>query len=175
MWPPGAYQTAGRVTLPRPTYGAESYFRQASGTIFSRVQDFRGTATWPGRTGPVVDVLYSAAGNSADEHWYNRGVYGFDFEVGADLWNAPAKRWDPVGFQPPFAEGYQESQEFAGGLIGLLQVARQYELDTTRPDSWVVVTGRTATTTTFTIATSEPATVYYTLDGSRPTTASPRL
>ncbi|GGQ02302.1 hypothetical protein GCM10010140_35490 [Streptosporangium pseudovulgare] len=39
---------------------------------------------WPGRTGPVPDVLYSAAGNSADEHWFNRGIIGWDFEVGAD-------------------------------------------------------------------------------------------
>nr|WP_231127269.1 M14 family zinc carboxypeptidase [Motilibacter aurantiacus] len=175
MWPPGAYKTAGRESLPRPTYGEESYFWQTADSVLSRVQDYRGTATWPGRTGPVIDVLYSAAGNSADEHWYNRGIYGFDFEVGADLWNPTTKRWEAVGFQPPFAEGYAESQEFAGGLIGLLGVAREYELDDTKPDSWVTVKARTATSTTFTIETSEPATVYYTLDGSKPTTASAKL
>nr|WP_231135046.1 M14 family zinc carboxypeptidase [Motilibacter deserti] len=175
MWPPGAYKTAGRESLPRPTYGEESYFWQTADHVLSRVQDFRGTATWPGRTGPVIDVLYSAAGNSADEHWYNRGIYGFDFEVGADLWNPTTKTWQAVGFQPPFAEGYAESQEFAGGLVGLFQVAREYELDDVRPDSWVTVKSRTATTTTFSIETSEPATVYYTLDGSKPTTSSTKL
>ena len=29
-------------------------------------------------------MLYSAAGNSADEHWYNRGVIAYSFETGAD-------------------------------------------------------------------------------------------
>jgi hypothetical protein len=29
-------------------------------------------------------VLYSAAGNSADEHWYNRGTIAYSFETGAD-------------------------------------------------------------------------------------------
>ena len=36
------------------------------------------------RTGPIADVLYSAAGNSADEHWYNRDVIAYSFETGAD-------------------------------------------------------------------------------------------
>jgi Chitobiase/beta-hexosaminidase C-terminal domain len=40
----------------------------------------------PERTGPIADVLYSAAGNSADEHWYNRGVIAYSFETGADLY-----------------------------------------------------------------------------------------
>jgi hypothetical protein len=75
------------VPLPRPTLGEENYFWAASSHILSAVQDWRGTAVWPGRTGPVIDVLYSAAGNSADEHWYNRGIFGWDFEVGADLWD----------------------------------------------------------------------------------------
>jgi hypothetical protein len=38
----------------------------------------------PERTGPIADVLYSAAGNSADEHWYNRDVIAYSFETGAD-------------------------------------------------------------------------------------------
>ena len=40
----------------------------------------------PERTGPIADVLYSAAGNSADEHWYNRDVIAYSFETGADLY-----------------------------------------------------------------------------------------
>ena len=35
--------------------------------------------------GPIADVLYSAAGNSADEHWYKRDVIAYSFETGADL------------------------------------------------------------------------------------------
>ena len=30
-------------------------------------------------------MLYSAAGNSADEHWYERDVIAYSFETGADL------------------------------------------------------------------------------------------
>jgi hypothetical protein len=175
MWPPGAYKAEGRESLPRPSYGEESYFWAASNTILEAVQDYRGTATWPGRTGPVIDVLYSAAGNSADEVWYNKGIYGWDFEVGADKWDAAAQRWRAVGFQPDFAEGFDEAMEFSNGLIGMLEVARAYELDDVAPRSHLVVKSRTATTTTFSFETSEPATVHYTLDGSRPTMSSPEL
>ena len=42
----------------------------------------------PERTGPIADVLYSAAGNSADEHWYRRGVIAYSFEVGVDRFDA---------------------------------------------------------------------------------------
>jgi hypothetical protein len=175
MWAPGAYKTVGRETLPRPTFGQESYFWKASDTILNAVQSYRGTATWPGRTGPVVDVLYSAAGNSADEHWYSKGIYAWDFEVGADVWNPTTRRWEAVGFQPPFAEGYQEAMEFSSGLQGMMEVALEFQNDKTGPESWLTVKSRTATTTTFSFQTSEPATVYYTLDGSRPTTSSRAL
>ena len=30
----------------------------------------------------MIDVLYSAAGNSADEAYYANGIIGFDFEIG---------------------------------------------------------------------------------------------
>ena len=117
MWPPGAYKAAGRELLPRVDFGTENYFWDASGHILSAVQSYRGTAIWPGRTGPVPDVLYSAAGNSADEHWFNRGIIGWDFEVGADLYNPATKQFEAVGFQPPFAEGHEEAMEFANGQI----------------------------------------------------------
>ncbi|MEU1360369.1 M14 family zinc carboxypeptidase [Micromonospora zamorensis] len=87
MWPPGAYKAEGREVLPWVDQGTEAYFWTSSDYILSRVQEYRGTAIWPGRTGPVTDVLYSAADNSADEHWYNRGIIGWDFEVGADVYN----------------------------------------------------------------------------------------
>ncbi|TYC18753.1 M14 family zinc carboxypeptidase [Actinomadura syzygii] len=175
MWPPGAYKVPGRELLPRADLGTESFFWASSDHILNSVQSWRGTAIWPGRTGPVPDVLYSAAGNSADEHWYNRGIIGWDFEVGADIWNPATKRFDPVGFQPPFAEGHEEAMEFASGQIGILEVARAYASDKAPPKSKLVVDGRQPGSTTFTFTTSEPATVYYTLDGSRPTLKSPKL
>ncbi|MFC5827458.1 M14 family zinc carboxypeptidase [Nonomuraea insulae] len=126
MWPPGAYQLNGRVTLPRPTASEEAYFLRSARTIEQAIVAERGTVIWPQQTGPVTDVLYSAAGNSADELWYDHGVYGWDFEVGADLWNPATRTWEGVGFQPPFEEGHAEAQEFAAGLISLIGVAADY-------------------------------------------------
>ncbi|MFD2764380.1 M14 family zinc carboxypeptidase [Micromonospora eburnea] len=175
MWPPGAYKTAGREVLPRVDQGTEAFFWTSSDYILSRVQEYRGTAIWPGRTGPVTDVLYSAAGNSADEHWYNRGIIGWDFEVGADVYNPATKRFTAVGFQPPFAEGHEEAMEFANGNIGILEVARAYATDKIQPKSTVKIVKQEPGETTFTFSVSEPANVYYTLDGSRPTFDSPKL
>ncbi|MGH8824210.1 MAG: M14 family metallopeptidase [Jiangellaceae bacterium] len=170
MWPPGAYIAAGRIPLPHPTVGEENYFWASSSHILSAVQDWRGTAVWPGRTGPVSDVLYSAAGNSADEHWYNRGIFGWDFEVGADLWDPEEGDWDGVGFQPPFAEGFQEAMEFSNGLVGLLEVARAHGNDVTPPQTTLVLTDEGVT-----FDATEPVSIHYTLDGSRPTYASPMV
>ncbi|MFW5899379.1 MAG: M14 family metallopeptidase, partial [Jiangellaceae bacterium] len=164
MWPPGAYIDDGREPLPRPTLGEEDYFWAASSHILSAVQDWRGTAVWPGRTGPVIDVLYSAAGNSADEHWYNQGIFGWDFEVGADLWDPEDGDWNPVGFQPPFEEGFEEAMEFSNGLIGLFEVARAYGSDVKPPKTDLVLTDDGVT-----FDATEPVTIHYTLDGSRPT------
>ncbi|WP_432925088.1 M14 family metallopeptidase [Microbispora sp. CA-135349] len=175
MWPPGAYKTAGREALPRPDLGTEQYFWNASNHILSAVQGRRGTAIWPGRTGPVIDVLYSAAGNSADEFWYNKGIIGWDFEVGADVYDPAAKQYRAVGFQPPFEEGHEEAMEFSNGQIGILEVAQMYQKDKQKPESKLVVAGETDGSTTFTFTVDEPANVYYTLDGSRPTLSSPKL
>ncbi|WP_433366116.1 M14 family metallopeptidase [Streptosporangium sp. CA-115845] len=175
MWAPGSYKLAGRETLPRPDFGTENFFWKASSHILNSVQSWRGNGIWPGRTGPVPDVLYSAGGNSADEHWYNRGIIGWSFEVGADVYNPETKQFQGVGFQPPFTEGHEEAMEFASGQIGILEVAREYAEDRKNPDSKVRVTGLTDTATTFTFEVDEPANVYYTLDGSRPTLNSPKL
>jgi hypothetical protein len=175
MWPPGAYKAAGRELLPPVELGTEEFFWAASDHILSAVKDWRGTAIWPGQTGPVTDVLYSAAGNSADELWYNHGIIGWDFEVGADVWNPTTKRFEAVGFQPPFAEGHEEAMEFANGQVGILEVALAHETDSKPPTSTLTVQKQQPGSTSFTFTTSEPATVYYTVDGSRPTLGSPKL
>ena len=174
MWAPGAYDPQ-RTTLPRPDHGTEEYFWEASEHILSTIQDWRGTAIWPGRTGPVIDVLYSAAGNSADEHWYEEGIFAWNFEVGADLWDAEAGRWRAVGFQPPFEEGYEEAMEFSNGMIGMLEVALERAGDTVAPRSTLTVTETGPGSASFVITTDEAAKVYYTTDGSRPTYDSPMV
>ena len=159
MWPPGAYKIAGRETLPRPTLGEELYFWEAGEHILDHVEGHRDTVVTPARTGPVLDVLYSAAGNSADEHWYNRHIFGWDFEVG------------DIGFQPPWDSAHAEAMEFASGIIGLLEVARAYAHDETAPTSTLTTT-RQGNTVSATFDSTEPATIYYTTDGSEPTTSS---
>jgi Zinc carboxypeptidase/Chitobiase/beta-hexosaminidase C-terminal domain len=85
MWAPGAYlPDRGEGDLVHANIGVEKYFFAAGDQILNRIKDSRNTAILPERTGPIADVLYSAGGNSADEHWYNRGVIAYSFETGAD-------------------------------------------------------------------------------------------
>lgn len=126
MWPPGAYRADGRVTLPRPSIDESTLFLNSARRIVGAIAQERGTVTWPSQTGPVADVLYSAAGNSADQLYYELGIFAWDFEVGNDLWNPATNQWEGVGFQPPFDEAHGESQEYAGGLVEMVRVARDY-------------------------------------------------
>jgi Zinc carboxypeptidase/Chitobiase/beta-hexosaminidase C-terminal domain len=85
MWAPGAYlPDRSEGDLVHANIGVEKYFFAAGDRILNRIKEYRGTAILPERTGPVADVLYSAGGNSADEHWYNRDVVAYSFETGAD-------------------------------------------------------------------------------------------
>jgi zinc carboxypeptidase/chitobiase/beta-hexosaminidase-like protein len=87
MWAPGAYlPDRGEGELVHANIGVEKYFFAAGDQILNRIKDHRNTAILPARTGPIADVLYSAGGNSADEHWYRRGVIAYSFETGADLY-----------------------------------------------------------------------------------------
>ncbi|MGW8250258.1 MAG: M14 family metallopeptidase [Anaerolineales bacterium] len=167
MWSPGAYIVPGRESLPRPTLGQETFFWYASERILQAIKASRGLVVTPGRTGPIVDVLYSAAGNSGDRLWYENGFYAWNFEVG-------------TSFQPNWDEAYQETLEFSNGLIELFQVAKDFENDNQVPNSWLVDSqGNRVENQKFeglaslTFMNSEPATIYYTMDGSRPTFASP--
>src|SRR6201999_11500 len=63
MWAPGAYKNQNRETLPAPNIGIERYFFDVSETILSHIKQSRNTVIPPDRTGPIADVLYSAAGN----------------------------------------------------------------------------------------------------------------
>ena len=90
MWAPGTYlPDRGEGDAVHANIGVEKYFFAAGDRILNRIKEVRGTAILPERTGPIADVLYSAAGNSADEHWYNRGVIAYSFETGADRYVNP--------------------------------------------------------------------------------------
>jgi Chitobiase/beta-hexosaminidase C-terminal domain/Zinc carboxypeptidase len=98
MWAPGAYlPDRAEGELDHPNIGVEKYFFEAGDQILNRIKDVRNTAILPERTGPIADVLYSAGGNSADEHWYKRGVIAYSFETGADLYFATLQDSAPAG------------------------------------------------------------------------------
>ena len=82
-----------RVPLPYPPYGTLNFFDQTAKHVLDGIKAHRGTAILPQQTGPVIDVLYSAAGNSADEAYYAHGIIGYDFEIGDhELLQGPGDR-----------------------------------------------------------------------------------
>jgi hypothetical protein len=151
------------VALPYPPYGTLNFFDQTASHVINAIKGYRDTTIAPQQTGPVIDVLYSAAGNSADEAYYNQGIIGYDFEIGTSE-------------QPNIAtQGVHQGMEFAAGNYGLLQSAYDYEKDTAAP---VVTLDKSleadASHAEYTIkfVSDEASSIYYTTDGSTPTTAS---
>jgi hypothetical protein len=166
MWAPGAYKTScGGVTcrelLPRPDAGTEAYFWAASQKVLSAIKQYRGFSITPARTGPVADVLYSAAGNSGDHLYYLNDIFAWDFEVG-------------TSFQPNWTEAHELTMEFANGMYGLLEVAWARDHDWQKPESKVVVLSREPGKTRFMLDSTEPSVIFYTLDGSKPMPSSAR-
>jgi len=178
MWAPGAYINAGRVTLPAPNIGEEGYFFQAADTVLERIKQYRGTVVLPQRTGPIADVLYSAGGNSADQQWYENGIIAYSFEAGSDRFSSTTSGTgqSAVGFQPNFAnEGRHEAMEFANGNYGLFEAALAYARDDESPEARMKphggITDGAPIESTFEWV-NEPSKIYYTYDGSEPTTDS---
>ncbi|QUX24667.1 MULTISPECIES: M14 family metallopeptidase [Nocardiopsis] len=164
MWSPGAYIAEGRVPTPRPTAMQEAYFWESSADILGAIKEHRGTVVTPARTGPIIDVLYSAAGNSGDHLWYENGIFAWNFELGQ------------AGFQPPWDEAHAQGMEYADGLYAMLGVALEYQRDRYRPRSSASPrAGAHTGPVEVAFDTNEPAEIYYTLDGSRPDYDSPRL
>ncbi|MCE0488159.1 M14 family metallopeptidase [Ornithinimicrobium sediminis] len=164
MWSPGAYALPGRVTAPRPSLEEEGFFWGSSSRILTEIKRHRGLSVTPARTGPIVDVLYSAAGNSGDMLWYKHGIYAWNFEVGRSF-QPPFTNEDPTG-----ASAHDESQEYANGLVELLRVAYDFGKDKQRPTSSLEVMPSTEPgMVDVEFEVSEPAAVFYTTDGSTPT------
>jgi hypothetical protein len=180
MWAPGSYKLANRETLPAPNIGIERYFFDVADRILSRIEESRDTVIPPSRTGPIADVLYSAAGNSADDQYYRKGIIAYSFEAGAQRFTTNAQGQTvlvDVGFFPNFAnEGRFEALEFADGNYGLLEGALEYSRDVTPPTVNLEYSAERATAPPINYRFTWPgeaAVIHYTTDGSTPTTASP--
>ncbi len=187
MWAPGAYKAATRETLPAPNIGIERYFFDVADTILARIKEHRNTIIEPERTGPIADVLYSAAGNSADDQYYRKGIISYSFEAGSRIFSVDQAtgaitRTDVggggfEGFRPPFdTEGRHEAFEFTDGNFGLLESALAYSRDMTPPvvnlDSDGVTRSATAPINYRFTWPGEAAVIHYTTDGSTPTLSS---
>ncbi|RZT79276.1 chitobiase/beta-hexosaminidase-like protein [Micromonospora violae] len=181
FWQPGAYIADGRITTPRPPLGDEAFYWQSAARILSQVKAHRETVVTPENVGGSSDVLYSSAGNVREDLYHTYGIYAFGWEVGGSVYNPATGNWQGGSFQPEWVgnpelvSGHAETMEYANGIMEMFRVAADWGKDKKKPTSELVPGGgRYSGPVDVHFETSEPATIYYTTDGSRPTLESPR-
>ncbi|MCF0091560.1 M14 family metallopeptidase [Micromonospora sp. MH99] len=181
FWQPGAYIADGRITTPRPPLGDEAFYWQSASRILSQVKAHRETVVTPENVGGSSDVLYSSAGNVREDLYYTYGIYAFGWEVGGSVYNPATGDWQGGSFQPEWVgnpelvSGHAETMEYANGIMEMFRVAADWGRDRKNPTSKLVPgAGTYRGPVDVRFETSEPATIYYTTDGSRPTLQSPR-
>jgi hypothetical protein len=181
FWQPGAYIAEGRVTTPRPPLRDEAYYWQSAERILSQVRAHRQTVVTPENVGGSSDVLYSSAGNVREDLYHNYGIYAFGWEVGGSVYNPDTGEFQEGSFQPPWegipdlVSGHSETMEYANGVMEMFRIAEEWGKDRQRPTSELVPgQGTYDGPVDVVFQTSEPASVYYSTDGSRPTLNSLR-
>ena len=181
FWQPGAYIAEGRITTPRPPLRDEAYYWQSAERILSQVRAHRETVVTPENVGGSSDVLYSSAGNVREDLYHNYGIYAFGWEVGGSVYNPLTGEFQEGSFQPPWVgipdlvSGHSETMEYTNGVMEMFRIAEEWGKDRRRPTSELVPGhGTYPGPVDVVFETSEPASVYYTTDGSRPTLNSLR-
>ncbi|MDG4787879.1 M14 family metallopeptidase [Micromonospora sp. WMMD1102] len=181
FWQPGAYIADGRITTPRPPLGDEAFYWQSAARILSQVKAHRETVVTPENVGGSSDVLYSSAGNVREDLYHTYGIYAFGWEVGGSVYNPATGNWQGGSFQPPWdgdpqlVSGHAETMEYANGIMEMFRIAAEWGKDRRDPVSRLVPgAGRYRGPVDVRFETNEPATVYYTTDGSRPMLESQR-
>jgi Zinc carboxypeptidase/Chitobiase/beta-hexosaminidase C-terminal domain len=180
FWQPGAYIAEGRITTPRPPLGHEAFYWQSADRILSHVRAHRQTVVTPENVGGSSDVLYSSAGNVREDMYHTYGVFSFGWEVGGSVYNPETGEFQDGSFQPPWESGgllsgHDETLEYTNGVMEMFRIAREWGLDKRAARSGLIPAGGTyRRSIDVRFETTEPATIYYTTDGSRPTLESPR-
>ncbi|MEH1031931.1 M14 family metallopeptidase [Micromonospora profundi] len=181
FWQPGAYIADGRITTPRPPLGDEAFYWQSASRILGQVKAHRETVVTPENVGGSSDVLYSSAGNVREDLYHTYGIYAFGWEVGGSIYNPATGNWQGGSFQPAWdgnpelVSGHAETMEYANGIMEMFRVAADWGKDKKKPTSDLVPgNGKYQGPVNVHFETNEPATIYYTTDGSRPTLESPR-
>jgi hypothetical protein len=180
FWQPGAYIANGRITTPRPPLGHEAFYWQSANRILSQVRAERQTVVTPENVGGSSDVLYSSAGNVREELYFNYGVYAFGWEVGGSVYNTDTGQFQEGSFQPPWVgnpaivSGHSETMEYSNGVMEMFRIAADWGMDKTAATSTLLNAGQSDFPKGVRFDVSEPATIYYTTDGSTPTVNSPR-
>ena len=182
FWQPGAYIADGRITTPRPPMGHEAFYWQSADRILSQVRAHRQTVVTPENVGGSSDVLYSSAGNVREDLYFNYGVYAFGWEVGGSVYNPATGNFQAGSFQPAWVgnpdlvSGHSETMEYSNGVMEMFRIASDFGKDKTGATSTLTPGNGTQSDSPIGVRfdTNEPATVYYTTDGSRPTLQSTR-
>ena len=178
FWQPGAYIANGRITTPRPPLGHEAFYWQSASRILSQVRAQRQTVVTPENVGGSSDVLYSSRRQRARgavlqlrrlrvrlggrrvglQHGHRQLPGGL---VPAAVGRRPGHR-----LRPQRDDGVRQRRD------GDVPHRRRLGQGQDRGDVDARSTpGQSDSPKGVRFETSEPATIYYTTDGSTPTLA----